>query len=411
MTVIKAFKAFRPTTELAPQVAAHPYDVLNRKEAKEQGSQNSFLHISRAEIDLPDTITDYDPQVYQQAKQNFDTFVAKGILQQDATDCLYLYAQTMNGRQQIGIVALTSTEDYENDTIKKHEFTRYEKELDRITHMQTTRLHSEPVFMAYRQVPAIDQLLAPIIAQTPLSNFTTPDGIGHTVWLINQAPLIEQLTALFAQQVPAIYIADGHHRAASSAKVAAAQALANPTHNGTEAYNYFLSVLFPDNQLAIMDYNRVITDLNGLTTEAFFDQLAQHFIIELAPDLWKPNQIHTFSLYINTQWYKLTALPHTYNNAHPIDGLDVTVLSNYVLAPILGIADQRKDKRIDFVGGIRGLQELKKRVDSGEMRLAIAFYPVSIAQLLQVADTGQVMPPKSTWFEPKLRSGLFVHQF
>lgn len=411
MTVIKPFKAFRPTAALAPQVAAHPYDVLNRKEAKQQANNNSFLHISRAEIDLPDTTTDYDPQVYQQAKQNFERFVATGILQQDANDCLYLYAQTMNGRQQIGIVALTATNDYETDTIKKHEFTRPEKELDRITHIQTTHLHSEPVFMAYRQVPAIDTLIAPIVAQTPIYNFVTPDGIGHTVWLINQTAIIGQLVDLFVHQVPAIYIADGHHRAASSVKVAAAQAKANPNHNGTEPYNYFLSVLFPDNQLAIMDYNRVIKDLNGLTTNEFFAQLAPHFLVEPAPNLWKPDQVHTFSLYIDQKWYKLSALPHTYNDAHPIDGLDVTVLSNYVLAPILGIADQRTDKRIDFVGGIRGLQELQKRVDSGEMRMAIAFYPVSIAQLLQVADTGEVMPPKSTWFEPKLRSGLFVHQF
>jgi uncharacterized protein (DUF1015 family) len=412
MTTIKAFHAYRPLPQYAATVAARPYDVLNRQEAKEEATPLSFLHVSRAEIDLPDSTGDYDDAVYQQAKNNFERWVEQQIFKQDTTANLYIYAQTMNGRRQYGIAALTTTEDYEQNRIKKHEFTRYEKEIDRIKHMSITRLHSEPLIMTYRNVPRIDEIVAIHVRHTKADcDFVTNDGIQHQVWVIDNPGIIIELEDLFAKEVPHIYIADGHHRAASSAKVAAAEQQNNPHHTGHEPYNYFLSVLFPDNQLAIMDYNRVVKDLGEQTASEFLAAIAQNFEINPTNTQQAPTEPHTFSLYLDKQWYNLKAKPHTYNEQDTIGSLDVNILSDYLLQPILGIEDQRTDKRIDFVGGIRGLEELARRVDSGEMCLAIALYPVSVEQLLTVADNDQIMPPKSTWFEPKLRSGLLVHQF
>ncbi|MBK6610532.1 MAG: DUF1015 domain-containing protein [Sphingobacteriales bacterium] len=413
MTVLKSFSGWRPQSDaIASQVAARPYDVLNTAEAKAESNEWSFLHISRSEIDLPADTNPYDSQVYALARKNFENFVAQKILTRDATPCLYVYALTMNGRTQTGICGLNSVADYEADLIKKHEFTRPEKEQDRINHMMATKLHSEPIFMAYQALPAIDAIVNQVTtAQPPAFSFTTADKIEHHLWVIDQPNTIKQLENLFATQVPAIYIADGHHRAASSVKVALQHKQLNAKHNGTEAYNYFLSVLFPDNQLQIMDYNRVIKDLNGLSPNEFLAQLDANFAVKKMTNSFKPSLKHMFGLYMNKQWYQLQAYPHTYNDKDPIAALDITLLSNYVLAPILGIKDQRTDKRIDFVGGIRGMAELQKRVDSGEMACAFSVPAVSIKQLIDIANTGQVMPPKSTWFEPKLRSGLVVHEF
>ncbi len=413
MAIIHPFKGFRPAKALAARVASRPYDVLNRTEAKAEaaGNPHSYLRIVRSEIDLPDALSPYDTQVYAKAKSTFEQWVSEGVLVQDETPHLYVYAQTMNGKQQIGIVAGTSIDDYQNNVIKKHEFTRPEKEQDRISHITHTRLHSGPVLMAYPHVSAIDTIIAHITAQTPENDFTSPDGIQHTLWLIANEGTIKQLVRLFDTKVPAIYIADGHHRAASSTKVGLAQRAENPNATGEEEYNFFLSVLFPDNQLSIIDYNRVVKDLNGLHTDEFLIQIANNFEVVKTPSIYKPEGDYTFGMYLDKQWYQLTAKAGTYDTTHPIKSLAISVLSDNLLDPILGIKDQRTDKRIDFVGGIRGLEELERRVDNGEMKVAFAIYPVSIAQLLAVADSGDVMPPKSTWFEPKLRSGLVTHQF
>ena len=354
MALIRPFRAFRPLAEYVAQVAARPYDVLNREEALAESNEHSFLHVSRAEIDLPTDVGPYDGQVYARAKSNFERMVAEGIFLQDQMECLYVYAQVMDGRQQIGLVALTFTDDYERDVIKKHEHTRPEKEQDRIHHIQTTRLHAEPLLMTYHHVMAINELVKMVMEQPPIYDITTNDNIQHTVWIITDTELIEDFVGWFEQRVPAIYIADGHHRAASAAKVAAAEREANPDHTGEEPYNFFLSVLFPDNQVAIMDYNRVVKDLNGLSPEEFLLRVAEHFDMAPAPPLWKPEMPHQFSLYVDGNWYALTAKPHTHHVDDPIRSLDVQILSDYLLAPILGIEDQRSDKRIDFVGGIRG---------------------------------------------------------
>lgn len=413
MAIIHPFKGIRPQESLAAAVASRPYDVLNRAEAKaEASSPNSFLHIIRAEIDLADTISPYSEAVYQKAKENFEQAVATGVFQQEDTPCLYLYAQEMDGHRQVGIVAGTSINDYLNDVIKKHEYTRPAKEQDRINHITTTRIHSGPVLTAYPQVDEIDAIVATILAEkAPIYDFTAVDGIKHTVWVVSEEPYINALVDLFADRVPAIYIADGHHRAASSTKVGVQCKSENPNHNGKEEYNYFLSVLFPDNQLQIIDYNRVLTDLNELTKDEFLEKLAQHFTLTPVEQAYKPTHPHHFGLYLDHQWYELKTNADIINDEDPIDCLDITILSNYVIAPILGIKDQRRDNRIDFVGGIRGMKELERRVDSGEMALAFSIYPVNIQQLIDVANSGTVMPPKSTWFEPKLRSGLIVHAF
>lgn len=412
MALIKAFNGIRPLSQYAMQFASRPYDVMSRAELPAESHPNSFLRVIRSEVDLPDTIGDYDPLVYATALQNLNDFIQKGILVQDSKPHLYIYTLIMDGIPQTGIFACSSVDDYMNDRIKKHEFTRPEKEKDRITHNITLRTHTEPVFLAYRKLPAIDRLVTQITdSQIPDYDFTTADGIRHILYSVQNTDLIQQITDLFRTQVPATYIADGHHRTASAAKAALHFRAQNPNHHGEEEYNYFLSVLFPHDQLRIMPYNRVIKDLNGNTPEQFLQQLQAHFEISLAPSPYQPVAPYHYGLYINRQWYCLIARPHTYADADAINRLDVSVLSNYVLAPLLGIADQRTDKRIDFVGGIRGLSELEKRVDSGEMAAAFSFYPVSMSQLLDVADAGEVMPPKSTWFEPKLRSGLVLHSF
>lgn len=413
MSIIKPFRAWRPRPDIAHLVACRPYDVMNRAEAKAEANGNpySFLHVIRAEIDLSDEINDYDEAVYQKALSNFNRAVQNGELWQEESEKFYIYAQTWNGHRQTGIMALLSTDDYLNDTIKKHEHTRPSKELDRIKHMKHTHLHSEPILTAYPQVLDIDAIVAQITEQNaPDCDFTTTDGIQHTFWTIKNEKDITRLCQLFAEKVPAIYIADGHHRAASSAKVSMSEKENNPHHQGNEEYNYILAVVFPDNQLKIIDYNRVIKDLNGHTEAEFLAAIAQKFDLTAQSGTYQPQQPRHFGVYIGGIWYKAVAKDQLYTD-HPINGLDVAVLSDQVLAPILGISDQRTDPRIDFVGGMRGMRELEKRVDSGEMAVAIAIYPVSMAQLLRVADSGEVMPPKSTWFEPKLRSGIAIHQF
>jgi len=411
MAIIRAFKGFRPAATIAARVASRPYDVMNRAEAKAAAQDNphSFLHIIRAEIDVSDHISAYDTQVYEKAKSNFDAFVAQGILTQDAEPCLYVYAQTMHGNTQTGLVCCTSIDDYLNNVIKKHEFTRPKKEQDRITHISTTGVQTGPVLMAYPHVPAIDTLIDTITSTKATYNFTANDGVGHTFWLIDDQATIQRLVSLFKNDVPAIYIADGHHRAASSTKVGLAQRANNANHTGNEAYNTFLSVLFPDKQLNIIDYNRVVSDLNGYSASEFLAVISKNFTVEIQNAAYKPDSTYNYGLYLQGTWYKLSAKAGTFDAVHPIKSLGISVLSDNLLAPILGIVDQRTDDRIDFVGGIRGLTALEQRVNSGEMQLAFAIYPVSIQQLIDVANSGQVMPPKSTWFEPKLRSGLVSH--
>ncbi|MEZ4885649.1 MAG: DUF1015 family protein [Chitinophagales bacterium] len=413
MATIKAFRGYRPAKELAVKVASRPYDVLNREEAVAESNPYSYLHITRSEIDLPEVDNPYDKIVYKTAKKNFEQFVKDGVLKQDGVNCLYVYAQTMNGRQQIGLMTCTSIEDYQNDIIKKHEFTRPVKEQDRINHIATTRLHSGPVLMAYPQVNAIDAVMEQVTRrQTPEYDFTAEDGIQHTLWVIDDVSIIQTLVDLFDSEVEAIYIADGHHRAASSTKVGLQMREENENHTGKEGYNYFLSVLFPDNQLQIIDYNRVVKDLNGLSSDEFLQEIAKKFeVTEMGMAQVKPKQPYTFGMYLEGEWYELKARKGTYNTTDPIESLDISVLSNNLIAPILGIKDQRTDDRIDFVGGIRGVKELEKRVNSGEMQVAFSIYAVGIQQLIDVANSGNVMPPKTTWFEPKLRSGLVTHKF
>ncbi|MFK7905105.1 MAG: DUF1015 domain-containing protein [Chitinophagales bacterium] len=413
MATIKAFRGYRPAKELAEKVASRPYDVLNRAEALEESNPHSYLHIIRAEIDLPELDSPYDEAVYKTAKKNFEQFAKDEILVQDSVNCLYVYAQTMNGKRQVGLMTCTSNEDYQNDIIKKHEFTRPKKEQDRINHISTTRLHSGPVLMAYPQVNTIDAVIDQVTQkQAPEYDFTADDGIQHTLWVIDDVSIIQTLVDLFDSEVEAIYIADGHHRAASSAKVGLKLKEENENHTGNEGYNFFLSVLFPDNQLQIIDYNRLVKDLNGLSTDDFLQQVAQKFDVEATGMTQvKPRNPYTFGMYMEGEWYQLTAKEGTYNTSDPIDSLDISVLSDNLIAPILGIKDQRTDDRIDFVGGIRGMKELEKRVNSGEMQVAFSIYAVSIQQLIDVANSGNVMPPKTTWFEPKLRSGLVTHKF
>ncbi len=413
MAIIRAFRGYRPAKELATEVASRPYDVLNRAEALAESNPHSYLHIIRSEIDLPELDNPYDKLVYQTAKKNFDRFVNEGILHQDSVNSLYVYAQTMNGKRQVGLVTCTSTEDYQNDIIKKHEFTRPTKEQDRINHITTTKIHSGPVLMAYPQVNTIDAIIEQVTQkQAPEYDFTADDGIQHTLWVINDVSIIQTLVDLFDSEVEAIYIADGHHRAASSTKVGLKLKEQNENHTGKEGYNFFLSVLFPDNQLQIIDYNRVVRHLNGMDTATFLQRVGEKFAIrKQGKEQVKPSESYTFGMYLEGEWYELTAKEGTYDTEDPIASLDISVLSDNLIAPILGITDQRTDDGIDFVGGIRGLGELEKRVDSGEMKLAFSIYPVSIQQLIDVANSGNVMPPKSTWFEPKLRSGLVTHKF
>lgn len=407
MAKISPFKALRPAAELAPKVASRPYDVLNSKEAKieAQGNSYSFLHITKSEIDLPESVDIHSAEVYEKAKQNLQAFIQRNVLFQESKPCYYLYELVMDGRSQTGLVCGSSIDDYENDIIKKHEFTRPEKEEDRINHIKTTGAQTGNVFLAYRNVEAIDTLLTQWKHdRNAVYNFKADDNIQHTIWVINDSASISQITSLFEKEVPNTYIADGHHRAASAAKVRAA--LGN---KASDEADYFLTTLFPASQLHIMDYNRVVKDLNNLSVDEFLEKVGKDFEIEKAGENEvKPATLHEFGLYIDKNWYSLTAKEGTFSN-DPIGVLDVTILQNNVLDKILGIQDQRTDKRIDFIGGIRGLGELVKKVDSGEMAVAFSLYPVSIQQLFDIADSGNVMPPKSTWFEPKLRDGLLTH--
>ncbi|SDX49021.1 Uncharacterized conserved protein, DUF1015 family [Hydrobacter penzbergensis] len=407
MAIVKPFKALRPHAQLAKQVASRPYDVLNSTEAKieAQGNPNSFLHITKSEIDLPESVDIHSQQVYEQAKANLEAFIKRDVLFRENRECYYIYRLVMDGRSQTGLVCVSSINDYENDIIRKHEFTRPEKEQDRINHIKTSGAQTGNVFLAYRHNEKVDALIAEWQeTKSPVYDFVADDAIQHTIWIVNDTTTCETISGLFESEIPYTYIADGHHRAASAAKVR--KAIENKTGNGAD---FFLTTLFPSNQLYIMDYNRVVKDLNGLDAAQFLAALKEKFTIELVgAAAYKPSHLHTFGLYLNGSWYKLTALPGTFTE-DPIGVLDVTILQNNVLDPILGIHDPRTDKRIDFVGGIRGLQELEKRVNSGEMAAAFSLYPVTIEQLFDIADSGNVMPPKSTWFEPKLRDGLLTH--
>jgi uncharacterized protein (DUF1015 family) len=412
MAILKAFKGFRPPAHLVKQIAARPYDVLNSAEAmvEAEGNPYSLLHITKPEIDFPAGTDEHIEEVYQKAKENFDSFIKEGWLVQDEKECLYIYAQTMNGKTQYGLVGAAGVEDYMNGIIKKHELTRPDKEEDRMKHVRVNNANIEPVFFSYRAVPEIDTIVADVVKNNaPIYDFVADEGFGHHFWVIDNEDTVAQLLELF-EKVPATYVADGHHRTAAAALVGNEKKNNNPNHTGKEEYNYFLAVHFPDNQLQIIDYNRVVKDLNGLTPSEIIEQLLKYFVVvEHGTNLYKPCCLHNFSMYLDGKWYSLSAKNDTYNDNDPIGVLDVTILSKSVLEPIFNIKDLRTDKRIDFVGGIRGLGELQKRVDSGEMKVAFALYPVSMKQLLDIADTNNIMPPKTTWFEPKLRSGLVIH--
>ena len=411
--IVKPFKGLRPPKELIEQVASRPYDVLNSEEARAEAGDNekSLYHIIKPEIDYPVGTDEHEPKVYEKAAENFQKFQDKNWLVQDSKEMYYVYAQTMNGHTQYGLVICAYVDDYMTGKIKKHELTRRDKEEDRMKHVRVNNANIEPVFFAYPDNPELDVIVKKYTAKTPEYDFTAKlDGFGHTFWLVDNDEDIKRITELFGQ-MPAMYIADGHHRSAAAALVGSEKAKQNPNHTGDEEYNFFMAVCFPANQLTIIDYNRVVKDLNGLSEQEFLSKLDKDFIVEeKGTDIYKPIALHNFSIYLEGKWYSLTAKSGTYNNNDPIGVLDVTISSNLILDEILGIKDLRSDKRIDFVGGIRGLGELKNRVDSGEMKVALALYPVSMKQLIDIADTGNIMPPKTTWFEPKLRSGLVVHK-
>lgn len=413
MAVIKPFKGVRPPQNLVEQVASRPYDVLNSEEARVEaaGNEKSLYHIIKPEIDFPVGTDEHDACIYEKAAENFGQFQEKGWLVQDAKENYYIYAQTMNGKTQYGLVVGAYVPDYMEGIIKKHELTRRDKEEDRMKHVRVNNANIEPVFFAYPDNMILDSIVKKYTAGKPLYDFVAPgDGFGHTFWIIDQAEDIATVTEEFSK-MPALYIADGHHRSAAAALVGVEKAKQNPNHCGDEEYNYFMAVCFPANQLTIIDYNRVVKDLNGLAPAQFLAALEKNFVVEeKGAEIYKPNALHNFALYLDGKWYSLTAKAGTYNDNDPIGVLDVTISSNLILDEILGIKDLRSDKRIDFVGGIRGLGELSKRVDSGEMKVALALYPVSMKQLMDIADTGNIMPPKTTWFEPKLRSGLVIHK-
>ncbi len=413
MAILKPFRGLRPPQNIVEKLASRPYDVLNSKEARQeaQGNPYSLLHIIKPEIDLPEEISLYSDAVYQKASENFKKFKEKGWLLKDNEDYLYIYAQTMNGKTQYGLVGCASIDDYFNNVIKKHELTRKDKEEDRKKHVRITNANMEPVFFTYPKKEELDNIVKDFVTNNnPVYDFTADDGFGHHFWVIKDKNLIERIVKLFGE-IPSTYVADGHHRTAAAALVGKELRELNPNHTGKEEYNFFLAVHFPSDQLTIIDYNRVIKDLNGLSNDEFITRLSKGFDIEpKGKDMFKPLKLHEFSMYLNGNWYKLTAKEGTYDDNDPIGVLDVTVLTKQVLEPVLDIHDLRTDKRIDFVGGIRGLGELKKRVDSGEMAVAFALYPVSMDQLIRIADSGKIMPPKTTWFEPKLRSGLVIHE-
>ena len=411
MVKIKAFSGVRPPQALANEVASRPYDVLNSVEAKAEAGEKSLLHIIKPEIDFDPIIDEHDEAVYAKAVDNYKLWKENKWLVKEEKECYYIYAQTMNGKRQYGLVACCHFEDYLEGRIKKHELTRADKEEDRMKHVRAQSANLEPVFFAYPERADMNAIVDRIIAQAPQYDFVSEDGVGHTLWLIDGDEDIQNITAIF-EQIPALYVADGHHRTAAAARVGEERMKANPNHTGEEEYCYFLAVIFPGEQLNIIDYNRVVKDLNGLTKEEFLAAVENDFVVEeMGSEIYKPNALHNFGLYLDGKWYSMTAKEGTYDDSDPIGVLDVTVLSNLVLDKVLGIKDLRRDKRIDFVGGIRGLGELQKRVDSGEMKVAFALYPVSMQQLIDIADSGNIMPPKTTWFEPKLRSGVVIHEF
>jgi uncharacterized protein (DUF1015 family) len=412
MAKVKPFKGVRPPRELVTQVASRPYDVLNSEEARAEaaGNEKSLYHIIKPEIDFAPGQDEHAPEVYTKAVENFKAFQEKGWLVQDEKEHYYIYAQTMDGRTQYGIVIAANVDDYMNGNIKKHELTRRDKEEDRMKHVRCQNANIEPVFFAFPDNEVLENIIRKVTAKEPEYDFTAEDGFGHHFWVIDDDATIDAVTKEFAK-IPYLYIADGHHRTAAAALVGNEKAKANPNHRGDEEYNYFLAVAFPASHLKIIDYNRVVRDLNGNTVDQFLAKLEANFVVEnKGTEIYHPNKLHNFALYLGGHWYSLTARPGTYNDNDPIGVLDVTISSDLILRDILGITDLRSDKRIDFVGGIRGLGELKRRVDSGEMAVALALYPVSMKQLMDIADTGNIMPPKTTWFEPKLRSGLVIHK-
>ena len=412
MVKVKPFAAIRPPKEIVKEVASRPYDVLNSKEAKAEAGEKSLLHIIKPEIDFDPIADEHSQPVYDKAVENFKLWQQRGWLVQDAKECYYVYAQTMEGRTQYGLVVCANVEDYLTGKIKKHELTRKDKEEDRMKHVRIQSANLEPVFFAYPDNAGLDAIVEKTIKAKPAEyDFVAEDGFGHHFWVIDNDEDIAEITRIFST-IPAFYVADGHHRTAAAALVGQERAKANPNHNGTEEYNFFMAVVFPESHLKIIDYNRVVKDLNGLTPEQFLEKLSADFKVEeKGTEIYKPCGLHNFSMYMGGKWYSLTAKEGTYNDSDPIGVLDVTVLSNLVFDKLLDIKDLRTSKRIDFVGGIRGLGELKRRVDSGEMVAAFALYPVSMKQLIDIADTGNIMPPKTTWFEPKLRSGITIHKF
>ena len=415
MSRVKAFRGLRPPVEIAAQLASRPYDVMNSAEARVEadGNQYSLLHVTKAEIDLAEGIDEHSQEVYDKVVENFNDFKQKGWLVKDDKAKLYIYAQTMDGRTQYGIVGCAHVDDYFNNVIKKHELTRKDKEDDRMIHVNITNANVEPVFFAYPAHQEIDQMVENIVKnEKPVYDFIAKeDGFGHTFWVIEDEKTVARIEEIFEKEIPALYVADGHHRTAAAARVGQERRASNPNHTGNEEYNYFMAVIFPDSQLKIIDYNRVVKDLNGLTEEEFLAKLNDTFVVEKAgKEIYKPSKLHEFSMYLGGEWYKMTAKEGTYDDNDPIGVLDVTILSNNVLDKVLDIKDLRTSKRIDFVGGIRGLGELQRRVDNGEMKVAFALYAVSMQQLINIADSGNIMPPKTTWFEPKLRSGLVIHE-
>jgi uncharacterized protein (DUF1015 family) len=413
MAIIKPFKGIRPPKELVEKIESRPYDVLNSEEAREEAGDNemSLYRIIKPEIDFPVGTSEYDPRVYEKAAENFQKFQDKGWLVQDDKEMYYIYAQTMNGKTQYGLVVGAYVDDYMSGVIKKHELTRRDKEEDRMKHVRVNNANIEPVFFAYPDNVVLDALVKKYTAKTPEYDFIAPiDGFGHQFWLIDDAKDIATVTEEFGK-MESLYIADGHHRSAAAALVGDEKRRQNPNHKGDEEYNYFMAVAFPASQLTILDYNRVVKDLNGLSSEEFLNALTKNFVVEKKGEVeYKPQELHEFSLYLDNNWYSLKAKEGTYNNEDPIGVLDVDISSRLILDEILGITDLRSDKRIDFVGGLRGLKELKRRVDNGEMKVALALYPVSMQQIMDIADSGNIMPPKATWFEPKLRSGLVIHK-
>jgi len=412
MSILKPFKGIRPKPELAEKVAARPYDVLNSEEARVEAKGNSisFLHVNKPEIDLPESVDIHADEVYEKARDNFQRFFDEGVFMQEDRKAYYIYSQTMWGKTQYGLVAGASVKDYMDGIIKKHELTRPDKEEDRMKHVRVSEINAGPVFFAYKDNAKIDAIVAEVIKATPEYSFTPSDGVKHEMWVVAEEKTVANIEKIFAEEVEYIYVADGHHRTAAAALVGAERQKANTSHTGNEEYNFFLSVNFPASQLTIIDYNRVVKDLNGHTVEEFIAELKNSFNVEdKGTEEFKPANLHEFSAYIDGKWYKLTAKEGTFNANHPVEVLDVTILTKQVLAPLLDITDLRTSNRIEFVGGIRGLGELKKRVDNGEMKAAFALYPVSMNQLMDIADNDMIMPPKVTWFEPKLRSGLIVH--